>query len=575
MQLQWLREYRRGWKILKQHYHTPYRMMLVLGLVVVAVTLVGVYLPYLMKQIIDLSQLDRVELSFNQLWSWQNLYLLAIAYALGWFLSNFLDHLTGLFSGLFMVNIESSLVYKGLENYFHLKYSEQKKIDTGVINTDIWRGASAFSQLTYTTLFILTPVVFEILVMMWMLAQNISFSFSFYFLLFALLTFALTLLVTFKSQDVFTAMYEAKNMINQFFIERVQSHYDVQVNAAHQYELKRFAEKTAQYRHTTADSYYKIVRLMIIQIVFVGIFLLSFMILTVYLFEQQQVTTGDFVLISAYIIGLTMPILRVSQSLIRLRGDYIALQKFNAYFSLPQQQFKHDQIQAHELIYQFHHAQFQLGKYQIRDFNLSIEQGKCYVIMGQTGIGETSFIQYLIGLEQIDAGQLLYKNIDISAEFAQEIYTEIAVVSQTPIVYSGSLRENLVHNSAYTYTDAELEAYLVQFNLLHLLQKNKLGLDDDIQEIYKSFSGGEKQRISIIRALLKQPQCLIMDEPTAAINEEMGRELLNMIHAQVKTIIMITHAHYAQQFADELIDFDALIATQHAHQNQDTDISKV
>lgn len=565
MQLQWLQEYRRGWKILKQHYHAPSRIMLVLGLVVVAATLVGVYLPYLMKQIIDLSQLDRVELSFNQLWSWQNLYLLAIAYALGWFLSNFLDHLRGLFSGLFMVNIESSLVYKGLENYFHLKYSEQKKIDTGVINTDIWRGASAFGELTYTTLFILTPVVFEILVMMWMLAQNISLSFSLYFLFFATLTFVLTLLVTFKSQDLFSAMYEAKNKINQFFIERVQSHYDIQVNAAHQYELKLFAEKTAQYRHTTADSYYKIVRLMIIQILFVGIFLLSFMILTVYLFEQQQVTTGDFVLISAYIIGLTMPILRVSQSLIRLRGDYIALQKFNGYFALPQQQFKHDQIHAHELIYQFHDAQFQLGKNQIRDFNLTIEQGKCYVIMGQTGIGKTSFIQYLTGLEQIDAGQLHYKNIDISTEFAEEIYTEIAVVSQTPIVYSGSLRENLVHNSAYTYTDAELEAYLAQFNLLNLLQKNKLGLNDDIQEIYKSFSGGEKQRISIIRALLKQPQCLIMDEPTAALNEQMGRELLSLIHAQVKTIIMVTHAQYAQQFADELIDFDALILKQQSH----------
>lgn len=65
------------------------------------------------------------------------------------------------------------------------------------------------------------------------------------------------------------------------------------------------------------------VYLMIIQVLFVGVFLLSFMLFTVYLFQQQQVTTGDFVLISAYIIGLTMPILQVSQSLIRLRGDYI------------------------------------------------------------------------------------------------------------------------------------------------------------------------------------------------------------------------------------------------------------
>lgn len=64
------------------------------------------------------------------------------------------------------------------------------------------------------------------------------------------------------------------------------------------------------------------------------------------------------------------------------------------------------------------------------------------------------------------------------------------MVSQLPIVYSGTLRQNLIHNSRFTYTDLELEQWLGQFNLLNLLRKNNLTLDDDLQNVYKSFSGG-------------------------------------------------------------------------------------
>ena len=558
MQLQWLKPYFAVWNILKQYYKKPQMLMYLLAILILFSTLLSVFLPYLMKQIVDISQLDRERLSFQPLWNWNNLYVLATAYVLGWLFSNILLHFSNRFSAYFLVNIESALVYKGLENYFNLKYAEQKKIEIGVINTDIWRGASAFGNITYITLFVLVPIIFEILAMMWMLAHGINLSFAISFLFFAVLTFALTLYITFKSKDIFSAMYESRNQINQFFVETMQGYYEVQVNAAQQYELARFYQKTEQFRKRSIDSNKRMVDLMITQVLFVGLFLLSFMLFTVYLFKQQQVTTGDFVLISAYIIGLTMPILQVSQSLIHLRGDYIALKKFHQYYQLPKQCMSTEIVQENPIFYQFEHAVFQLGKQSIQNFNLSIEQGKCYLIIGETGVGKTSFIQYLVGLEHIKQGKLSYKNIDISQQFSKCIFAEIAVVAQSPRVYSGTLRQNLIHSSTYSYSDAELIRYLEIFHLDALLNKNKCSLDTDLQDIYKSFSGGEKQRISIIRALLKRPQCLIMDEPTAALNEEMGIALLTFIRAQVSTLVVISHAIYAKQFTDHLIDLDAL-----------------
>lgn len=252
----------------------------------------------------------------------------------------------------------------------------------------------------------------------------------------------------------------------------------------------------------------------------------------------------------------------MSQSIIRLRGDFIAIEQYYEYFGLAKDQFNQKMIEPNSVFYEFIDASFHLGENKISNFNFKIQKDKFYIVIGKTGIGKTSFINYLMGLEQLESGQLIYKNIDISHQFSAEIFNEIAFVSQSSIVYSGTLRQNLVNNSQQSYSDDELMSWLDQFELIHLLNKNKINLDDDIQEIYKSFSGGEKQKISIIRALLKKPQLLILDEPTAALDEATSLRLMPIIRQNVGTIFMISHANYAVDLADEIIDFNKIIAAQ-------------
>lgn len=569
--------YTQVWKIMLQYYKKPMIIMVLLAALVIAATALSVFLPYLMKQMIDLSPFRNFEISFESIWSLQSLYVLAVIYTLAWLISNVFMHISHWLSGVFLKNIDCALVYQGLDNFFQLKYQQQSSIDIGVINTDIWRGASAFGQMTYTCLFILVPIIFEIFAMMWMLTQNINLKYALLFLLFALLTFAVTLWLSFKSKDIFSAMFEAHNQVNGFFIEKVQSYYDVQVNASKDYQLKKFAQSVEEYRHRSFASYQKMSLLMIFQVVMVGFFLFTFMLFTMYLFELRQVTAGDMILISSYIIALAMPVLQVSQSLIRLKGDVIAVRKYYDYFELPQHVLTDAAIEKNHTLFQFKHAQIQLGQHKISDFNLSIAKAKCYVIKGKTGIGKSTFIQYLLGLRQIEAGYLYYQGLDISAAFSKQIFNQVAVVSQTPMVYSGSLRHNLIHNSPHAYSDAELNQYLEIFHLNQILSQHGYHLDDDLQEVYKSFSGGEKQRISIIRALLKRPECLILDEPTAALNEQIGEALLTYILSQVETVIMISHANYALQFADEIIDFDVLLEQsliQEAHTHSETKTTK-
>ncbi|AWL29279.1 ABC transporter ATP-binding protein [Acinetobacter defluvii] len=557
--LEVLKIYHSVWNVVKTRYEHPIRDMLILGFILFIHTLLSVAVPYILKEIVDQSKSGTTQLEITQLFTWMNLYILATAYALGWLLMNLLNHVQGFLSANLQTKFKIALLHGSVQQFFKTTFAEQKKIEVGVYQTDILRGATSFGTITYVILFVLIPIIFQILSMVWVLAQSIALNYALYFMIFAFVTFVLNIYFTAKGNDIFTAMYDAQNQVGQFFVEKIQANYDIKVNGAQQYEMNLYEKRLNHYKNEMVNSYRKLAWIMAIQVFFVGAFLLTFMLFTVYLFKHQNVTSGDFVLISTYIIALTMPLLMVSQSIIHLKGDFIAIEKFYQYFNLETDQLKLENIIDQPVFYTFKNAQLYLGKNLIQNFNLEIEKNKIYVAIGQTGIGKTSLINYLIGLERIEAGQLFYKNIEISQQFSENIFKEIAVVSQMPMVYSGTLRENLIHNSPYHYKDDELKEYLSKFNLINLLEKNNLSLDDDLQHIYKSFSGGEKQRISIIRALLKKPKLLIMDEPTAALDEQTSLEVIQFIRNQVSTIFMISHANYAIKYADKVINFDELI----------------
>lgn len=554
------------WKVSKNFYRHPESFLIIISLCLLSTSLMSIGLPYVLKLLVDQSQLNHQSYAFKDFFSVDLLYLLALAYAVGWLINEAIKQMNGLISSLLIQKLDSSLIFEGMKNYFSLKYEVQKKQDAGVFNTNLLRGSAAFGQILYTIFFIITPIIVQILGMVWVLSNSINLSYGFYFLVFSLCTVLLSLLVTFKTKDFFTAMYESRNQLNQFVIEKVQSSYDIKVNDATQYELKAFEHRINHYLAESKNTYSKIIIFMLYQVAFIGLFLFVFMALSVYLFKQQQFTSGDFVLISTYIISLTLPLMMMSQSIIRLRGDFIALQTYDDYFDFEKDQFTQTALEQSVFFYQFEDAELILGGHTVQNFNFQIKRGHFYVAIGRTGIGKTSFINYLMGLVQIQKGRLFYKNIEITQHFSSHIFNEIAFVSQTPIVYSGTFRQNLVHSSRFKYTDEELLNWLDCFDLRHLLEKNNIGLDDDIQHIYKSFSGGEKQRISIIRALLKRPQLMILDEPTAALDEKTSLKLMPIIRQHVETVFMISHAEYALELADEILDFNQLL--QHSEQIQ-------
>ena len=539
--------YKNMWQIAHQFDQKLYLRAFSLIVIVALTALASTSLPFFLKQIVDSAT------------SHSSIFLLILIYCVMWLVYQFLEWVERIGSSILNNNLSTALKVHSLENFLQCQKSELDQIDSAHFISDSNQASSAFSQLNSTFIFILLPTLFQLVFITFYLAHNINIYYAFAFLGFALLTFWLSKKINASSEKYFEPIKQAHKEQNSLFLEKVQNFYDIKVNHTVNFENQRFRQSAFRFLKTTAQSDFKIGLFMVLQVCIIFLFLTSFLLCSAYLFKQNQITIGDFILIISYVGMLTTPFLMLSQQTTRISQHFFHLKQLVKYFDLPKDHFSTESLQNSSTTYVFQDATFQLGKNLISHFNFTFLQNKVYAIVGKTGIGKTTFINYLIGLKKLQAGKLYYKNLDITAQFSAHIFSEIAFVGQNSVLYNGTLRENLIYNSPHCYTDDQLHQYLNIFSLENTLNNHQLNLNSDINTIIRKLSGGERQRLNIIRALLKKPQVLILDEPTSALDAKTGQEVFNYIKQQVPTLILITHSASYMQLADEILDFNTLV----------------
>lgn len=187
----------------------------------------------------------------------------------------------------------------------------------------------------------------------------------------------------------------------------------------------------------------------------------------------------------------------------------------------------------------------------LSDVDLEIEGGKFVVILGPSGAGKSTFLNLLGGLDNPTSGTIIVDGTDISTLSSDEladyraakvgfVFQSYNLIPTLTVLENISLVEEIApdHMSA-----AELLA--------------EVGLDDHAHQFPHELSGGEQQRVSICRALAKNPRILLCDEPTGALDSETGvvvlKLLLRMAREYGKTIIIVTHNQNIAKMADVVI----------------------
>lgn len=189
----------------------------------------------------------------------------------------------------------------------------------------------------------------------------------------------------------------------------------------------------------------------------------------------------------------------------------------------------------------------------LKDINLDVNEGDVVVIIGPSGSGKSTLLRCINKLETLTKGSVLLdgKNIDDSLEF----HKKIGMVFQSFNLFENlTVLDNITLAPIKTKTLSEIDAVKRAKELLKMIN-----LESKINEYPRSLSGGEKQRVAIVRSLIMSPEIMLFDEPTSALDPEMIGEVLSLmkILSSNMTMVIVTHElDFAKEIANRVIFMD-------------------
>ena len=190
----------------------------------------------------------------------------------------------------------------------------------------------------------------------------------------------------------------------------------------------------------------------------------------------------------------------------------------------------------------------------LHDISLNVQKGQKVAILGRIGSGKTSLLRLICGLHPPDTGVVLVDNADIRQIRPEDVRKNIGTVLQNPVLFSGTIRDNLLMGKPDA-TDKELIEAAKASGADAFIGMLPGGFDFPLSEKGQELSAGMRQTIAIARALIAKPSLLLMDEPTAAMDNATEAQLVGKLQAATEgtTVIFVTHRGAMLKMADHIV----------------------
>lgn len=190
----------------------------------------------------------------------------------------------------------------------------------------------------------------------------------------------------------------------------------------------------------------------------------------------------------------------------------------------------------------------------LKNVSFTLQSGKSVAIVGPSGSGKSTMINLIPRLYDVQGGAVIFDGVDVREQDLAHLRENIGIVSQETYLFNGTIRENLLYAKPDA-TDEELIEACKKANIYDFIEKQELGLGAIVGNRGLKLSGGEKQRISIARVLLKNPALLIFDEATSALDSISEQKIQDAIDPIIKerTSILIAHRLSTILAADEIL----------------------
>ncbi len=272
-----------------------------------------------------------------------------------------------------------------------------------------------------------------------------------------------------------------------------------------------------------------------------------------------KLTAGEVMTLTFYSFFIFGPLQEIGNIILSYREAEASLNNFHALMEKPSEPRPHYPRHVGDIeLLSFENISFkhQTAQYNaLENINFTVSKGETIAFVGPSGAGKSTLMKLLVGLYHSQEGNILYNNINSNDIVFDELRSQIGFVTQDTQLFAGTIRENLL----FVYPDATEKDL---FNALHkascdtLLSRAEKGIDTMIGEGGLKLSGGEKQRLSIARALIRNPHLLIFDEATSALDsiteEEITNTIKNISSQKQQITVMIAHRLSTIMHADRI-----------------------
>jgi ATP-binding cassette subfamily B protein len=285
----------------------------------------------------------------------------------------------------------------------------------------------------------------------------------------------------------------------------------------------------------------------------------AILFLMLLLIVRREITVGEFFALLFYSFYVFGPLQEVGNVLTTYRVTEASLAGFERILATPVDAKPPNPKRVHDLReVEFREVSFthrSASTPALAEVSFTVKRGETIAFVGPSGAGKTTLAKLLVGLYAPKIGLVLYDDIETTAVDLDDFRERIGLVTQDTQLFSGSIRENLLFVRPDA-SDAECLDVLRRAAAHSLLERADRGLDTVISEGGMKLSGGEKQRLSIARALLRKPHLIVFDEATSSLDslteEEIGRTMRDVSASSNVITVMIAHRLSTIMHADRI-----------------------
>lgn len=449
-----------------------------------------------------------------------------------------------------------------LETFEHIhrlsmRYHITRK--TGGLSRVIERGVKGVEFLLRFLIFSIGPLILELL----MIAVVFVVLFDITYLLVVVVTIGLYIWFTFAVTEwrvkLRKVMNDQDTDANQKAIDSLLNFETVKYFVAEEREARRYDGAMERYESAALKTSYSLAFLNFGQSFLITSGLVGVMVLAAIGVQNGTLTVGDFVMVNAYMIQITMPLNFLGTVYREIRQALVDMGEMFDLLEQPSEvkdaaDAKPLQVDGGRIELDAVHFGYDAARPILKGVSLVAEPGEMVAIVGSTGSGKSTIGRLLFRFYDVSAGALRIDGQDVRSVTQTSLHAAIGVVPQDTVLFNDTIRYNIAYGRDDA-TSAEVEAAAKAAQIHDFIVALPEGYDTAVGERGLKLSGGEKQRVGIARTLLKDPPILLLDEATSALDTETETEIKDaLMHAgQGRTVLTIAHRLSTIAEADRIV----------------------